>query len=148
MSITKINGRYAPDQEGSQPLTGNNHQDHFNGVLTKVSVSHSSSYESLEDHWVLNLCRWEMVTPSGVAIALTHNELRFLKVLARTPSQAVNRNEILSELYTRIDIYTSRSLDSLVRRLRQKIQLVSYVSDPIKTAHGIGYVFAATLLTV
>lgn len=148
MSNTEIDLTYAPDQKASEPLTGNNHQDHLNGSLTKVSVSHASSYKSLANHWVLNLCTWELVGPSGAVTALTHNELRFFKILARTPSQPVNRNDILSELFTRSDIYTNRSLDSLVRRLRLKIQSVSYGSAPIKTAHSIGYAFSAPLLTV
>lgn len=57
----------------------------------------------------------------------------------------VQREAILLELFNRNDIYTNRSLDSLVRRLRLKIQGAGLNAAPIKTAHSVGYAFSAPL---
>lgn len=119
------------------------------GVLN--GLSHTGRFINGGDEgeyaeWILNLCTWELTSPCGTVIPLTHNELRFLKLLSQTPSNPVNRHEIMADLFSRCDLYTNRSLDSLVRRLRLKIQATAVSVIPIKTAHSIGYAFSAPLI--
>ena len=128
--------------------------NHHNAAMVRdvhhtVLPSSPEIYTNLQQNWVLNLCTWELVSPCGAVVSLTHNELRFLKVLTQTPSQPIDRDYILSEIFNRRDIYTNRSLDSLIRRLRLKIQKAANItSTPIKTAHSIGYAFSAPLLII
>lgn len=108
--------------------------------------AHSFSVDPAQTEWILNLCSWELIAPCGSIISLTHNEFRFLKILSKNISHPVCRHEIMIELFNRSDMYTNRSLDSLVRRLRLKIQASSASFIPIKTAHSIGYAFSAPLI--
>lgn len=114
--------------------------------IPQQDVTRFVSQTSLHDgHWTLNLCTWELVGPGSQVVTLTHNELRFLRLLSQTPSMPVQREAILLELFNRNDIYTNRSLDSMVRRLRLKIQGAGLNAAPIKTAHSVGYAFSAPL---
>ena len=98
--------------------------------------------------WSLHLGSWKLAAPNGNSSELTAKEMQFLELLASTPGRAVARDSLLNTLYLRHDEYTSRSLDSLVRRLRAKITADTGVPVPIKTAHAVGYCFSATLHTV
>jgi two-component system, OmpR family, response regulator len=98
--------------------------------------------------WSLHLGSWRLAAPNGGTSELTAKEMQFLELLAATPGQPVLRETLLTRLYPRHDEYTSRSLDSLVRRLRSKIAADTGIEVPIKTAHAVGYCFSATLHTV
>ena len=98
--------------------------------------------------WSLYLGAWRLAAPNGASSELTAKEMRFLELLAATPGRPVVRDTLLTTLYLRHDEYTSRSLDSLVRRLRAKIMTDTGLSVPIKTAHAVGYCFSALLHTV
>lgn len=99
------------------------------------------------ESWALRLGAWCLAAPNGVEIPLTGKEVQFLELLAATPGQPILRDTLLTTLYLRHDEYTSRSLDSLVRRLRAKITTDTGLPAPIKTAHAVGYCFSAILHT-
>ena len=98
--------------------------------------------------WSLHLGSWRLAAPNGNCSELTAKEMQFLEILATTPGRSVLRDTLLTKLYLRNDEYTSRSLDSLVRRLRAKITSDTGVPVPIKTAHAVGYCFSAALHTI
>ena len=95
--------------------------------------------------WSLLQSDWALMAPGGIRIELTAKEVQFLELLTATPGKPVDRVDLLSRLYLRHDEYTSRSLDSLVRRLRAKILTATGQAAPIKTAHAVGYCFSASL---
>ncbi|NVN90481.1 MAG: response regulator transcription factor [Desulfuromonadales bacterium] len=97
------------------------------------------------ESWSLVRSDWALFAPGGINIALTAKELQFLQLLTTSPGKPVDRDTLLSKLYLRHDEYTSRSLDSLVRRLRAKIMTATGYTAPIKTAHAVGYCFSAPL---
>jgi DNA-binding response OmpR family regulator len=99
------------------------------------------------ENWMLCMGTWSLTAPDGSGITLTAKEMQFLELLAATPGRSVMRDTLLTKLYLRHDEYTSRSLDSLVRRLRAKITSVTGEPAPIKTAHAVGYCFSAVLRT-
>jgi len=84
---------------------------------------------------------WRLLSPGGDALELTLKEFRFLMALCCTTSTAVPRKELLETLEYRNDEYGNRALESLVHRLRNKTAILG--TSPIKTAHGVGYSFAA-----
>lgn len=93
--------------------------------------------------WQLNSKSWSLVTPEHEDIECTVKEYRFLAKLAETPSEPVKRAALLSTLYGRDDESAQRALDTLVRRLRKKIQ--QHWDDegtPIRTVYSVGYLFA------
>lgn len=109
--------------------------------LTAPKDSVRQEKENLD--WILDQTAWKLIAPQNIPIALTSLELEFLKLLAKYSGSAVSRNLLIQQLYpNRSDDYSSRAIDALVRRLREKISSLYNGSNPIKSAYGIGFCFA------
>ena len=73
------------------------------------------------------------------AFELTPRELRVLALLHRERGKAVSRDAILNEVWG-IEYYgTTRTLDQLIVKLRQKIEAVPAEPRYLLTVHGLGY---------
>lgn len=108
---------------------------------TRVSVEPTEDVS--DSGWQLNSKSWSLITPRNNDIECTVKEYRLLSMLAETPSEPVKRPKLLMALYGRDDDSAQRALDTLVRRLRKKIQ--QYWDDegsPIRTVYSVGYLFA------
>lgn len=77
----------------------------------------------------------------GQPVELTTKEFDLLIFLATSAGTAFSRDEILAELKGTDNELFSRSVDILVSRLRAKLK----PSKPIRTIHGAGYSFAASV---
>lgn len=99
---------------------------------------------SCTGHWRLNRQNATLVTPCCAFIPLTAREMDFLLCLAASPDEAVPRATILETLGYTNDEFSNRALESLIRRLRRKIEGI-IGSSPILTRHGVGYSFSAAL---
>lgn len=108
-------------------------------INSKLSDGHVSADESLS--WRLSSDGWRLISPAEGSIELTLREFKFLVILSRSPDIAVSRSDLLMALDYRNDEYGNRALESLVHRLRGKMN--AFGSSPIKTAHGVGYSFTA-----
>lgn len=82
------------------------------------------------------------VTTNGVKINLTPKEYELLLFLARTPDKVFERAELLKEVW-KYDFYGDlRTVDTHIKRLREKLNKVSpEASQMIQTVWGIGYKF-------
>ncbi len=91
-------------------------------------------------HWRLFVTHWALETPQGERILLTAKELDFLTLLVATPNAVVSRLALLNKLGYLNNESGSHSLQSLINRLRQKIEFHNTPS-PIQTSHSVGYLF-------
>jgi len=98
------------------------------------------------DTWRLVRQSWRLLPPAGPAILLTAKEMQFMESLALEAGAAVRRDTLLVALGYRDDEYANRAMDSLVRRLRRKVEEVASVHPPIKTVHAVGYCFSAPIV--
>lgn len=98
------------------------------------------------ESWHLVRPSWRLVPPAGSAIPLTAKEMQFMECLALSPGKPVRRDTILAALGYRDDEYANRAMDSLVRRLRRKIEEGLCLPSPIKTIHAVGYCFSAPIV--
>lgn len=98
------------------------------------------------DSWHLDRRTWHLVPPSGPAILLTAKEMQFVECLAAKAGKPVGRDTPLAALGYRDDEYANRALDSLVRRLRRKIEEHVRMPLPIKTVHAVGYCFSGSIV--
>ncbi len=76
---------------------------------------------------------------SGAIFELTPREMSVLALLHRERGNAVSRDRILNEVWG-VDYYgTTRTLDQVIVKLRQKIE--AHPSEPrhLLTVHGLGY---------
>lgn len=98
-----------------------------------------------EERWQLNATDWSMTSPRGVRISLTSMEMRLASVLAQHARQAVSRDQLCQALYNRRWNPEDRSIDTVVGRLRHKIEAALGDAAPLKSVHGVGYVFSAPI---
>ncbi|MYN47644.1 response regulator [Pseudoduganella sp. FT93W] len=97
------------------------------------------------EHWHMSATLWELRLGDSAAIKLSQKELQLMEMLAAQPGAAVQKRIILTRLYQRDDYSSSRSLDTLVRRLRAKIVARLGTELPLRTVHAVGYCFAAEI---
>ncbi|MGE0767461.1 MAG: response regulator [Hyphomicrobiaceae bacterium] len=93
----------------------------------------------------LDLARREYRSASGQPIELTTAEFNLLSLFLQRPQRVLSRDEIMSLLKGHDWSPFDRSVDSLVARLRKKIEPDVDRPHYVKTVRGIGYVFAGTV---
>jgi DNA-binding response OmpR family regulator len=95
--------------------------------------------------WRLRIGAHRLALPSGIDVPLTSLEFVFLKTMAEGQGQPVSRKRIVAAFGDDYLTYDQRRLDSMVRRLRQKVLHETSVVLPVNTYHGVGYGFTAEL---
>jgi two-component system, OmpR family, response regulator len=74
-------------------------------------------------------------------VPLTRHEFRLLYQLASHPGEVFTRDRLLAELWQGEAYVTGRSIDTLVRRLRCKIEPAPHEPRYLLTIWGEGYKF-------
>ena len=95
--------------------------------------------------WQLDLTSWRLLNPQGEASPLSQQEARFLAALASAPGVAVDRRQVIASMGHALDYYDPRRLDTLLSRLRSKVNKSSTHSLPVRSIHGVGFAFAAPI---
>ncbi len=70
-------------------------------------------------------------------LQLTVTEFRLLAVLMRRPGRVYTREELVELAYPGNHHVSDRTVDSHVRRIRQKLR--DHELDPVETVHGLGF---------
>lgn len=96
-----------------------------------------------EGRWVLDTTEWALTSPAGVRINLTSMEMKLATLLTGQARQPATRDQISLALYNRRWNPDDRSIDTVVGRLRHKIEGAIGGPAPVKSVHGVGYVFSA-----
>jgi two-component system phosphate regulon response regulator PhoB len=76
---------------------------------------------------------------SGEEIDLTAKEFRLLTTLMQRPGRVMTRERLLDEVWGSEITVTSRTIDTHLKRLREKLGVAG---DMIETVRGVGYRFA------
>lgn len=97
-----------------------------------------------DSSWMLDSSQLRLTSPTGVQITLTVRETIFMDLLMTHPGQEVTRLRACQLLDFKPDDSHDRRMDSMIRRLRQKISEVSGVELPIHTIYGKGYLFSSS----
>jgi two-component system phosphate regulon response regulator PhoB len=75
----------------------------------------------------------------GEEVELTAKEFQLLEVLMRRPGRVMTREKLLDEVWGSDIAVTSRTIDTHLKRLREKLGVAA---DLIQTVRGLGYRFA------
>jgi DNA-binding response OmpR family regulator len=75
----------------------------------------------------------------GRDVLLSRNEFKLLEMLARHPARVYSRDTLIDAIHDGEGCVTDRSIDALVKRVRQRLMSVHSDPDPIQTVYGIGY---------
>ncbi|MEI8185472.1 MAG: response regulator transcription factor [Chlorobiaceae bacterium] len=101
--------------------------------------------EQSSGYWRLLSTQWLLHPPQGTPVKLTTKELDFITMLVSTPKKVVSRVELLTGLGYLNNESGRHSLQSLINRLRQKIESHN-IASPIQTSHAVGYIFLADII--
>lgn len=94
-------------------------------------------------HWRLDLARRELLNEKGVTISLSTAEFDLLRVFTQHPNRVLSRDQLLDLARGREAQAFDRAIDTLVSRLRRKLEADSKNPQLIKTIWGGGYLLAA-----
>lgn len=98
-------------------------------------------------HWRLSMRARRLWGPNGRSVHLTSLEFTFLKLLATTESgEAVSRKSIVQAFGEDYLSYDQNRLDTMVKRLRRKVQQEAGLSLPLHTVRVKGFAFDDVLV--
>jgi two-component system OmpR family response regulator len=106
-------------------------------------IDERSSDDGSAGAWKLDLSKWKLTTPTGHEICLSASERNVLALLFREPGTTKLRSDIQYQLGEHSDDYDGRCLDVMISRLRRKVEDASSMKLPLRSARGVGYVFAS-----
>lgn len=75
----------------------------------------------------------------SVALDLTLHEYRLLETLISQPGRVFSRGQLLEHAWDNPDHRLERTVDSHIKRLRNKLREVDAEINPIRTHRGLGY---------
>lgn len=101
-----------------------------------------------EARWSLDPTEWSLTNPAGIRISLTSMEMKLTSLLAAQARKPATRDQISQALYNRRWNPEDRSIDTVVGRLRHKVEGAIGGPAPLKSVHGVGYVFSAPIRVV
>lgn len=118
--------------------------EELTAIISNIQQKKASTTSFKEfQGWVLNRLEWSIKhTNHAEVIKLTKLEELIITKLAESPGMTVTKRNIIIAINKPEDTYDHRSLEALIRRLRQKLATISGDrAAPIKTVHAVGYAF-------
>ncbi|WP_429050241.1 response regulator [Aeromonas hydrophila] len=100
------------------------------------------------NRWLLDINRRELVDEEGVGLSLSTAEFDLLRVFLERPQRVLSRDQLLDLARGREAVAFDRAIDTLVSRLRRKLERDPKNPELIKTIWGGGYLFAADVTQV
>ncbi|NEU14328.1 response regulator transcription factor [Methylobacterium sp. BTF04] len=117
-------------------------------VLRRASIAPSSASAPNAENlvfsgWKLDLRSRLLLDPEGAGVDLSGAEYDLLMVFLEHPGRVLGREMILELSRARLGSPSDRSVDTLVSRLRRKLEPPAGLPAIIKTVRGAGYMLAA-----
>lgn len=95
------------------------------------------------DGWIFDINR-RSLSKENKFVNLTKAEYEMLLAFTAHPNRVLSRERLLNLISHRVDAPNNRTVDVLVRRLRNKIESNSREPQLFITVHGEGYMFASS----
>ncbi len=92
------------------------------------------------DEWMLDVSR-SQVKFQDKQVALTSVEFALFQVLFQHPGQIFTRSQLMNRIYQDGRIVSDRTVDSHIKKLRQKLHQAWPNDEVIHSVYGIGYKF-------
>lgn len=117
-------------------------------VLRRASMASASPSASTSEvlafsGWTLDMRSRSLLDPEGAAVDLSGAEYDLLLVFLEHPGRVLGREMILELSRGRLASPSDRSVDTLVSRLRRKLEPPEDLPPVIKTVRGAGYMLAS-----
>ncbi|HHO2103308.1 TPA: response regulator, partial [Aeromonas hydrophila] len=110
-------------------------------VMRRTQVEPQPAAETLTrdlrfDRWLLDINRRELVDEEGVGLSLSTAEFDLLRVFLERPQRVLSRDQLLDLARGREAVAFDRAIDTLVSRLRRKLERDPKNPELIKTIWG------------
>jgi two-component system OmpR family response regulator len=92
--------------------------------------------------WCLDTTKRDLRRPGGAAVELTSGEYDLLHAFAGSPNRVLSRDQLMDLVKGRAWAANDRAIDTMVARLRRKIERDPKSPEFIKTVRAAGYIFA------
>ena len=113
----------------------------FRSILRRIGRADAKEKQVLEiENLKINLADYTVAIDKK-AIALTKKEIEILWTLAGNKNKVFSRDSLLNSLWGYDYFGDNRTVDSHIKRLRSKLEVVVHDTWEIKTIWGIGYKF-------
>nr|WP_253207258.1 helix-turn-helix domain-containing protein [Verticiella sp. GG226] len=99
----------------------------------------------VDTRWHLVNNDWELISPQGVHVALTHNERKLVGALVDEPGAVFSRPDLAHALSDSLQEIKATSINMLVSRLRGKARHLG-VEVPLGVLPGRGYTLTAPIV--
>ena len=77
----------------------------------------------------------------GKNLDLTAVEFKLLSLLRSRPGHIFNRDRLMESIYSDQRVISDRTIDSHIKKLRRKMELIHPECDLIRSVYGVGYKF-------
>lgn len=81
------------------------------------------------------------ITRGGIKVPVTKKEFQILEFLTRNAQRVISRDELLNEVWGYQNYPCTRTVDTHIRRLREKLENEPARPSHLLTVHGMGYKF-------
>ncbi|MCB1535471.1 MAG: response regulator [Rhodoblastus sp.] len=93
--------------------------------------------------WRVDVTAREVLAPSGSRVAMTAAEFDLLYALCEHPNRVLTRDQLIGLTHGPVEGPHERSIDTLISRLRQKMEMDVGSPRLIQTVRSEGYMFSA-----
>jgi two-component system OmpR family response regulator len=93
------------------------------------------------DGWMLDVLRMNLFSPDRLQVPLTSAEFALLSTFCKKPQQVLSRESLLALMHSQPAAVFDRAIDTLIARLRRKIEDDVREPSRIKTVRNGGYIF-------
>lgn len=93
--------------------------------------------------WRVDILSRQVVAPCGIRVAMTGAEFDLLHALCENPNRVLTREQLINMTHGPTSGPFERSIDVLISRLRQKIEVDAKKPLLIQTVRSEGYIFSA-----
>lgn len=93
--------------------------------------------------WELDFTSHQLIASNGEEVDLTGREFQLLGLLVKSANKVFTRDQIMDEVSGRGCMPSDRSVDSLVVKLRKKVEADPKKPSLIRTIRGSGYILTS-----
>ncbi|HWJ73956.1 MAG TPA: response regulator [Kaistia sp.] len=136
---------YGADDYIAKPVDERELLPRVRNLLRRVGHSHlySPAQTLAFGRYVIDIGRRSVTAEDGEPVALTTAEFDLLCVFVRNAGQVLSRDRLIAASGHRRWDPLDRTIDTLVRRLRRKLEVNPDRPSLITTVHGVGYLLSA-----
>ena len=118
--------------------------DELVAILKRLS-RRTETVSRAGNSWVLDPITWELKLVGKHQVILTRKEMMFLRCFIEKAGVPVPRVDIIESIGESPALYDPHRMETIVRRLRKKIEASGIDNFPLATIYGGGYVFNGQL---